>query len=297
MEPAEYWALIAALVAAAVWGFWRGFRWWHWARLIEDTPTSRVRSAAQGYTELIGTSRRMPGEPVFAPLTRLPCTWWSYVVEKRVHSGRRRRWKVIARQASEHLFHLRDETGLCIIDPEGAEVLPAATDRWHGDTPMPVAGPSGIRGFRGLGSDYRYRESRLHDGDPLYAIGWFRTEAALQPGALEDEVAALLRSWKRDQASLLQRFDADSDGTLSLAEWERAREAAHEQVRQDRRAQSIEPGAHVLSRPPHDDRPLLLGAGDEAGLARRYRWRSAGGLTLFLGATIAVTWLLLNPLA
>jgi hypothetical protein len=296
VDPVEYWMILAAVAAAGGWGFFRGFRWWHWARLIEDTPTSRVRSAAQGYVELIGTGRRMSGAPVVAPLSKLPCTWWSYTVERRTRGGRdRTKWKVVSRRVSDALFYLEDETGRCIVDPEGAEVLPSARDVWHGDTPLPVAGPPSHRGFRGFGSDYRYRESRMHDGDPLYAIGWFRTESNVQPGAMDAEVAALLRQWKRDPAELMKRFDTDGDGTLTLPEWERAREAAHEQVRAERRKVAAEPGIHVLEK-PRDERPLLLAAGDAQRLARRYRFHAIGGLAAFLLAVTALAWLLLNEL-
>jgi len=296
VEPVEDWLVLAAVAAAGGWGFLRGFRWWHWARLIEDTPTSRVRSAAQGYAELVGTGRRMSGAPVIAPLSKLPCTWWSYTVERRTRDTRdRTKWKVVSRRVSDALFYLEDDTGRCIIDPEGAEVLPAASDTWYGDTPLPVAGPPVHRGFRGFGSDYRYRESRMNDGDPLYAIGWFRTESNVQPGAVDAEVAALLRQWKRDPAELMRRFDTDGDGTLTLAEWERAREAAHEQVMAERRQVAAEPGIHVLEK-PRDGRPMLLAAGDAEKLARRYRWHAVAGLAAFLLAVTALGWLLLNEL-
>ena len=285
----------AAVAAAGAWGFVRGFRWWHWARLIEDTPTSRVRSAAQGYVELIGTGRRMAGAPVIAPLSKLPCTWWSFTVERRGRDSKgRTKWQVVNRGVSDSLFYLEDDTGRCIVDPEGAEVLPKATDSWYGDTPLPVAGPPSHRGFRGFGSDYRYRESRMHDGDPLYAIGWFRTESNVVPGAVDEEVAALLRQWKRDNSMLMQRFDTDGDGTLTLPEWERARIAAHQQVLAERRGHAAEPGIHVLQKPRGDDRPLLLAAGDAPKLARRYRLHAVGGLVTFVAAAAALAWLLLN---
>jgi hypothetical protein len=291
----EYWAVLAALVAAGAWGFAAGFRWWRWARLIEDTPTSRVRSAAQGYVELAGRGRNLPGEPVIAPLSRRPCTWWSFAIEQRVSDGRRRRWQVINHDESAHLFAMEDESGMCVVDPEGADVLPSATDRWHGDAPFPVAGPPPTSGFRGFGSEYRYRESRMHDGDPLYAIGFFRTETGLLPGPADDEVAALLRSWKRDQAGLLRRFDADRDGSLSLGEWERARAAAHAQVTAERTRGPAPPGVHVLEKPADGDRPFLLAAASAGTLARRYRLRALLGLAAFLGATFAATWLVLHP--
>jgi hypothetical protein len=296
VDPLEYWLILAAVAAAGLWGFLRGFRWWHWARLIEDTPTSRVRSAAQGYVELTGTARRMSGAPVIAPLSKLPCTWWSFAVEHRARDSRgRAKWRTVNHRVSDSLFYLEDDTGRCIVDPEGADVLPKATDTWYGDTPLPVAGPPIQRGFRGFGNDYRYRESRIHDGDALYGIGWFRTEGDVQPGAVDEEVAALLRQWKRDSESLMRRFDTDGDGTLTLLEWERARDAAHSQVMEERRQHAAEPGVHVLAR-PGDGRPLLLAAGDAEALARRYRLRAAAGLAAFLAATAALAWLLLDAM-
>ena len=295
MDPAEYWLAVALLAIVGAAGFIRGFRWWRWARLIEDTPTSRVRSAAQGYVELVGTGRRMPGAPVIAPLSRLPCTWWRYTVERRTRDTKSRtRWSVVSRGVSDALFLLEDDTGQCIVDPDGADVLPQATDTWYGSTPLPEAGPPMHKGFRGFGRDYRYRESRMHDGDPLYAVGWFRTEGGVLPGAIADDVAALLREWKKDQASLLARFDSDGDGILTLAEWEKAREAAHEQVLEQRRREAVRPGVHVLARPSVPGKPLLLAAGDAQRLARRYRWHSAGGLVLFLAAVAALAWMLLG---
>jgi len=295
VDLADYWLVLGLLAGLGGFGFLRGFRWWRWARLIEDTPTSRVRSAAQGYVELIGRGRSMPGAPVLAPLSRRPCTWYRYTVERRSRDSKNRnRWNVVSRGSSEALFLLDDDSGQCIVDPAGAEVLPTTTDTWYGDTPLPVAGPPLQRGFRGFGRDYRYRESRMHAGDPLYAIGWFRTEDGLVAGALQDDVAALLRRWKRDAPALHQRFDTDGDGVLSLAEWERAREAAHEEVMGQRRRQSATPGVHVLARPALAGKPFLLAAGDAPALARRYRRHAAGGLALFLAAATALAWVLIE---
>ena len=58
------------LVAAVAGGAWFAFRWLHIARMIEDTPTSRIRSAAQGYVELAGRCRALGSTPNLAPLTQ-----------------------------------------------------------------------------------------------------------------------------------------------------------------------------------------------------------------------------------
>ena len=48
----KFWLVVIGLAAAAVYSFWYAFKSWGKNRVIEDTPTSRVRSAAQGYVEL-----------------------------------------------------------------------------------------------------------------------------------------------------------------------------------------------------------------------------------------------------
>jgi len=295
VDAGEYWIAVAILAVLAVGGFVIGFRWWRWARLIEDTPTSRVRSAAQGYVELIGTARTMPGTPIIAPLSRRPCTWWSFRIERRVSDGKRKRWQTVQRGQSDGLFLLEDDTGRCIVDPEEAEVHESASDRWYGNSPLPEAGPPVHKGFRGFGSGYRYTERRLHDGDPIYAIGWFRTDDGLVGTTIGEEAAHLLRRWKSDQPGMVRRFDRDADGRLSLAEWELAREAAHAEITATRREQRAAPGVHVLEKPRTGEQPLLIAAGTEHDLARRYRWRALGGIAMFLAGTTGLYWLLTNP--
>jgi hypothetical protein len=284
--------VVVLAAGGAAFGFWRGFRWWHQARVIEDTPTSRVRSAVQGYVELTGRGRLLPGEPILAPLSGITCTWWSYQIEEYRSNGKTRSWHTVATGTSESLFCLEDDTGRCLVDPEGAEVYPGGRDTWYGDTPRPVARPSGIRGFRGFGERYRYRESRLHPGEPLYAIGLFRTHSAPLPGTgMEVEVAQLLARWKRDPARRAE-FDTDGDGVLSLEEWEHARAAARRQVTAEQLEAAQEPGVNVLARCP-EGRPFLLGATNEARLARHYRLRGLLGIVIFMAGTAAATWLLL----
>ncbi len=289
----EFWLAMAALAAAAAWGFYSGFTWWRWARLIEDTPTSRIRSAAQGYVELQGVARLMGGEPIVAPLSRRACAWWSYRVDERVQDGNRRRWRRVASGVSEHIFLIEDNSGTCVVDPDGAEVLPSVRDSWYGDTPHPVAGPPATRGFVGFGNRYRYRESRLDAGAATYAIGWFRSDTDADPRSIGEDVTALLREWKREPHTLLQRFDRDGDGALSLEEWERAREQAHRQVTEERGRSAALPGIHMLAR-PRDGRPFLLAAGTAQQLARHYRLRAVAGLAVFLGCTCAAAWAIID---
>lgn len=286
--PEDFWVITAIIIAASLFGFWLWFRSIKRARLIEDTPTSKCRSAAQGYVELIGVQIFMPGDPIRAPLTGSTCTWWEYCIEEKrttYSNGKRQtRWVTVDRGTSESLFLIRDETGEAVIDPDGAEVTASSKDCWYGSSRWPKAAPGGRSIF---GGNYRYTESRMDEHDPLYAIGFFETRSSHhEPMHRARETAAVLAEWKRDQAALLDRFDANHDGQVDIVEWEAARAAAETEVSAKVRAMALDPGINLMSRPP-DGRPYILSVLPETALTRRFRQFAAGGVALFLCAGAA----------
>lgn len=293
-DPAVF--FVAALVLAALVAGFSGLRR---SRHIEDVPTARVRSAPQGYVELVGTARMMHGEPIIAPLSHTACCWYSYRIERR----RGRDWSLVQSGTSDGIFLLRDDTGDCVIDPEGAEVTSRHKRSWAGDgggwgggLPVHARLPSlgrkadllvevGGRLLEGLGSglaNHRYTEAVILEGDPLYAIGHFQTLGpADQVSTLHELTGAILRDWKQRPETLRQRFDANRDGVVDVHEWEQARavaerEAAREYVENLKRDQ-----LHTLKRPT-GGRYFLLSNLEEFGLLRRYRWRKRIGFGLFL---------------
>ncbi len=268
-------------------------------RLIEDTPTSRLRAAAQGYLELIGTARIFDGEPIVAPLSGRACCWFRYSVEHREQGqGRRDRahWRRIDGGVSTDLFMLDDGSGRCAIDPEGASVTPSITHTWYGNTRVPPRLVTKPRGrwsqLFTLGGAYRFREELIEVGDPLYALGYFRTHGgAATPADTSADVAALLREWKADRAALLARFDGNRDGEIDAAEWDDARRAAAADVARSRAASADAPPAvDVLGRPPLGDRPFLLAARHEEDLTAGHGWGGSLGLALGAAAAIALLW-------
>ena len=285
MGPVQFWVVTAMAGIFTATGFIAAFRSLARARILEDIPTSRVRSAPQGYVELQGFSRLLDGPPILAPLTQTRCTWWEYRIEKR-SGDRERRWQTIDSAASDELFALEDESGRCIVDPEGAEVYPMITRRWHGDSARPAPPDPRRRFLRGR---YRYTEKRMHDGDPLYAIGHFRTRYLSEQLDVDREVGDLLRRWKQDRASLLERFDTNRDGEIDLAEWQRVRAAARREIRAEHRELGARPGLSILSA-PQDRRPFLLGALPQHDLSAKLRRRAIAGLVSFVvaGAGLAV---------
>jgi len=293
----KVWLIMIGLAVAAVYSFWSACKSWAKNRTIEDTPTSRIRSAAQGYVELSGRGTMPPNAENKGPLTGIPCTWWRYKIEERSRSGRSRSWSTIQSGTSEVPFLLDDGTGQCLVNPCGAEVFPGASDVWYGPSEWPeVRIPKGTGIFGWLvdacmTDKYRYTEHRLQSNEHVCALGAFRSVGGASVENPDDAVAELLRQWKHDQATLLARFDRDHDGSLNSAEWEQARAVARKQVLEGRAAEPLSPRVNVLG-DPADGRAFLLAVSDGETLAQRFRRRALAGVGGFVGSTAALTWML-----
>jgi hypothetical protein len=287
----DFWFWALTLGVAVIGGGALALRSLQVARLIEDTPTSRVRSAAQGYVELTGRGLPLDGTQNLGPLTQRPCVWWNYRISKRQEGGKGRSdsWRPVASGHSGQPFLLDDGTGQCIVQPEGAEVVSSESTTWYGDTPWPTTPPGGPSriGER----DYRYFEERIYEHELVYTLGDFRSLGPQAGVDLQGAVTALLAEWKADQARLIDRFDANGDGRVDLAEWEKARAEARRTVAgqvQDRPAVAT---LHVLSK-PDGGRLFLIAALPPGDLAKRYRRRAMLAFAGFVAAVYAFGWLL-----
>jgi E3 Ubiquitin ligase len=285
-DPATFWfwtlALCVVVVAALLAGFLFLLRAW----IVQETPLSLIRSAAQGYVKLEGQADLMPGPPIISPLTASRCVWWSYKVEERVSTGRSSRWETIDHGTCDDLFLIRDSSGHCVVDPEHAEVIPANEVVWYGDDPQPLTGPA-VGGFA-LGSKYRYVEKRIHPQECIFALGFFHTQGGgADAMAINDEVAQLLHAWKQNQTDLLRRFDANHDGQIDDQEWEAVRQAARQQVLMQEQQAAQRPPVDVLAQ-PRDGRRFLISTRQETRVIRRFQlWAAACLLVFVIGSGIA----------
>lgn len=241
------------------------------ARTIEDTPTAKIRSAAQGYVGINGFARALDSEPLRAPLTGKPCLWYRYTIERYQSGNRRSSWETVESGVSDQFFTLDDRTGLCHIDPRRADVTAEIRESWKGDQRRPPTGASSILSG-GFGDDYRYTEFRIHPDEWVYVLGWYETTHA--PSLAErtaTQTKQLLNEWKQDRDTLLARFDQNGDGDISLAEWERARRTATQTARERVMQQPEQQPLNVISSPPLRDKPYLIASKDPRELASRYR--------------------------
>lgn len=323
--PFAFWTLLIGVVALGLVKL--GFTLLRRARMLEDIPTSRIRSAAQGYVELHGHARMLPGPEIRSPLSLQRCCWWEYKVERRRGTDeggqRNREWTVVEQNRSDDLFLLVDGTGECVVDPVGARVIPSLSRRWQGNNPRPLHFPKTSSWFSF--GDYRYTERIVQYGDWLYALGQFQSQTAARADDESQDVSHLLADWKRDQRQLLRRFDANGDGRIDMDEWEVARRMAVEQVRNEQTERSVEParvtvsersevgadagrpGAsrthllaqdtvsapdlHVLNQ-SSDSRPFILSTKTEHELTRGMRWGGLAAAIVGLGMIATVCFVL-----
>ncbi|ORU92663.1 MAG: hypothetical protein A6F70_03385 [Cycloclasticus sp. symbiont of Bathymodiolus heckerae] len=292
----EFWLYFVGACLASIASLYFYFRFLWRYRIMQDMPTSLIRSAAQGYNEFEGIAKMLPGEPIIAPLTKLPCVWYQYKVEEKqshyVRGRSRTSWHIYESGVSDGIFVLHGRTGKAIVDPDDAEVVYSVSDTWYGSTAFPSAGPRGFSSSAfAIGKRYRYSEKRIHEDDLLYVLGDFKSfrETALPPE--NESLAAILSAWKNNPQVLLNRFDENKDGNIDSSEWEKAVLIAKEQLSQVAMEQGDKHIENMIEKPTGSRKPFLISTKDEAELTKSFQYKSYGSLFLFFTTGVVALWL------
>ncbi len=237
------------------------------SRLIKDTPTSRVASAAQGYVELVGQGKAFSGHQLASKSTGRPCLWYRYKVERKNGD----QWEMVEEGRTDDTFLLDDGSGECVIDPDGAEIHTRHRNSWQQ-------------------GEYRHTEWLLMPGDPLYAIGNFVSIGGAHAELdSHKDVGDLLAEWKRDKSWLLSRFDRDKNGEIDPHEWEEARKEAAKQIQAEHLEIRLRDSIPML-RQPKDGRLYLIANLSEEALTRKYFLWGIFHLAMFFGAVVALAY-------
>lgn len=275
-----------AVVLLTLFGMLReASRYFMFARMAEDMPTATIHSAAQGYREIQGTTEGLFQAPLQTPLTRTPCLWYRYKIEKYV-GGDSNDWEMIEQEESEQVFLIRDETGKCIIDPQRANITPRIEHTWYGPTPKPTTAPQAESpSFVWLNKNtkFRYSEARIESGETLYAIGDFSSHTDVPEQIASRCTRQLITQWKEDQTQLHQAFDKNGDGVIDKEEWQQAQKLAHHIATKQLRPTDCEQ-VHLISCPTVKSHPYLLSTRSEPDMVSRYRKRMLLALAGFAAA-------------
>ena len=299
IDHQEFWLGITLCVVSMIAAVWFLFRHLHRYRLITDTPTAMIRSAPQGYVEIIGHVIGGEAGLLEAPLSGRPCVWYRFRVDRQNSSGKNR-WSHESRGTSEEWFQIDDGTGVCLIDPANAEIDAVQHRVWYGNTPHPklkndasthsgsfLTRPISLGSGIPTGSRYRYTETLILEHERVYALGTFRTVGGGRDVDNLDQLqATIVRDWKTNYPDLIERFGTPGASLLSDIEWQKVRTAARQEAQKQRKASLELPDMHTLANPGVPGHPLLISTQDERKLVKRFRLRA----TLCLIYLVAALW-------
>lgn len=175
--------------------FFKGFGWLKQKKLIENTPTSKVRSIAMGSVEVYGEVLPAQKQVLKSPFSNIDCIYYRYTIEEHRRSGKSSHWVTI-RQGSERIpFFLRDDTGHVLIDPKGANIdvpIHAEFNSSMGRDPpkmvMDFLKKENIsfESLFGINKTLRYREYYISVKEKIYIMGTAGDNPFVKDGNAKD---------------------------------------------------------------------------------------------------------------
>lgn len=269
LSSAEYHLQVSLLFIFLLFLIVRIYKTYHLYRFINDTATSKIASAAQGYVEIKGLGELIPGLDITSPFSHRYCLWYQCIVEKKNRSGKYSTWSEQTNELSDQLFHLKDDTGECVIIPEGAIVIPSEEIIWYGSSYQAKSRgklKSGwLSRYIGFGS-YRFTEKIITVAEPLYVSGLFKSiEKNRDLNSFSNQVEELIKNWKKEPQKNLRQFDLDNNGKIQKQEWDLVRKQTIEEIR-DKQQKSF---LHIVQNTVENNQPFIISALSEEALKRK----------------------------
>ncbi|MBI5787488.1 MAG: hypothetical protein HZA78_01340 [Candidatus Schekmanbacteria bacterium] len=270
-------------------------------RLIEDTPTSRLKSMSIGLVEVKGQVR--PAFQIETPFNHTPCCYYRYrVQEYRRNSKGRGHWVVILEGDShQYSFFLEDESGAALILPKNAE-FDLAWNKVYESGSMLSAPPPHIVEFL-LTKDIKVQgwifsktikveEAHLFENQPLYILGYANSWKLGKDSGEAKQIKYFiwnkeLVNLKKDMKRLFREFDLNKDGKIDADEWEIAKKKMAEKAKEKFQAQM-----HNLMQIEHGPKGgiFYISEKSEAELLSRFGKSSffsiLGGAVLSIGGIV-----------
>ena len=154
-------------------------------RLIENIPTSRMRSVAMGLAELKGRIE-VNNKILEDPFDKKKCVYWRVHIEERVKRGKHGKW-ITRHKAKDHVpFYISDESGSVLVKLKGANMDDVRRDSQYETAllfseklPLNVRNYCNknrirFRRFFGGKKRMRCRITYLEPNDSIYVLGHAR---------------------------------------------------------------------------------------------------------------------------
>lgn len=130
-------------------------------RLVKSTPTSKLRSAAQGFSEFTGRVIGLDKE-LKTPVSGTPCAWYYYEQQEYVRSGKSSRWTTTyAEFCNRPILLTDDQEHYALVYPQS----------------LSTKNLTNLREFKSTldGVNIRHNEYVLKDNEEVYIHGEFKT--------------------------------------------------------------------------------------------------------------------------
>lgn len=169
--------LIIIGIAFFIWGL-KSFRV---KKIIENIPTSKIRSIAMGLVEIFGEVIPSKNNILKSPFSNKDCVYYKYKVEELRSSGKNAHWVTIDKGERHCLFYLKDETGSVLVDSRDAKIDIPVDNKYNSslghDPPEAAKHFLATRNIRwegflfGINKTMKYIEYFIAPGDRLYIMG------------------------------------------------------------------------------------------------------------------------------
>ncbi len=98
-----------------------GIRAYNTKKLIQDLPTSKIRSVAVGISEIKGKTTPLT-TILKSPFTKQDCVHYHYTIEEFKQQGKTKKWVIILQEKSTTPFLVQDDSGTMQVNPKNAEI-------------------------------------------------------------------------------------------------------------------------------------------------------------------------------
>jgi hypothetical protein len=160
--------------------FYEGLYWFRRKRLLEDIPTSEIRSIAMGLVEIYGQAVPFNNTIFKSPFGSKDCVHYKATVEKLVSTGKSSHWEVIKTEEKGDYFYVQDDTGHVLVTTRGAETEVPVDFEWQSgfakDMPVSIseyaaANSIATKDFFHLNEQLRFREYDIEVGRKIFVLG------------------------------------------------------------------------------------------------------------------------------
>jgi len=181
--------------------FWNGLKLLKQKRLIENIPTSKIRSLAMGLVEIYGEVVPAYKEILKSPFSNKDCVYYIYTIEEYRSSGKSSHWVTVKKDSEGQPFYLKDDTGGVLIDSKGAKVnvsrdfeFKTGFGRKTPDAIINFLKANGMshKTLFGFGKTMRYKEHFIAPKDKLYIMGTAADNPFVENGTAKNNVEDII---------------------------------------------------------------------------------------------------------